>query len=130
MLLYCDTSALAKLVLAEAESSALLDELSGADVVTSALARTELRRAVGRAGLAGLEERLELVVANVSQLPLDDEVLDRAASLSPPSMRSLDALHVASVLGLGQLLDGLVTYDVRMSAAAAEHGVRVLSPGA
>jgi len=129
VLLYCDSSALAKLVLAEAESIALAAELRGADVVTSALARTELRRAVLRAGVAGLDRRVELVLGRVSQLALDDEVIDRASSLSPPAMRSLDALHVASALGLGDLLDGLVTYDVRMAAAAEGHGIRVLSPG-
>ena len=129
MLLYLDTSALAKLVVAEPETDALMAELRDADVVTSALARTELRRAVLRVGDIALDKRTAAVLASVDQLVIDDEVLDRAAGLPPPSMRSLDALHVASAVGIGDRLDGLVTYDQRMATAASALGVRVLSPG-
>lgn len=129
MLLYCDTSALAKLVVAEPETDALLAELRDADLVTSALARTELRRAVRRLDDPEMDGRAVVVLAGVAQIVVDDDVLDRAATLGPPSMRSLDAVHLACALGLGDRLAGLVTYDKRMATAARAHGARVLSPG-
>jgi uncharacterized protein len=44
------------------------------------------------------------------------------------SLRSLDALHLASALSLGPDLDGLVTYDNRLAQAAEELGIRTLAP--
>jgi predicted nucleic acid-binding protein len=43
-------------------------------------------------------------------------------------MRTLDALHLAIALSLGDDLDGLVTYDSRMADAARRHGVTVIGP--
>jgi predicted nucleic acid-binding protein len=59
---------------------------------------------------------------------LDDQILERAAALDPPSLRSLDAIHVATALSLGVNLVALVTYDERMIAAAQELGLPVASP--
>ena len=44
-------------------------------------------------------------------------------------LRSLDAIHVAAVLELGDALEALVTYDARVAAAATALGVPVASPG-
>lgn len=129
MIAYLDTSALVKLVVAEPESGALIAALSGVEVVTSALARTELHRAVARSGLRDGSNRVDDVMARVAQLVVDDEVLDRAGVLVPPEMRSLDAIHVASAIGLVDRLDVLITYDARMSAAAKGHGLSVWAPG-
>ena len=65
----------------------------------------------------------------LTQLVVNDEILDRAAALAPPEMRSLDAIHVASAVGLGDRLDIVITYDNRMSAAARLHGLDVIAPG-
>jgi uncharacterized protein len=43
-------------------------------------------------------------------------------------MRSLDALHLAIALELGDDLDGLVTYDDRLAEAARLQGIRVEAP--
>jgi predicted nucleic acid-binding protein len=43
-------------------------------------------------------------------------------------LRSLDALHLATALEVGDELDGLVTYDARMSVAAEALGLAVLAP--
>jgi predicted nucleic acid-binding protein len=53
---------------------------------------------------------------------------ERAATLDPEELRSLDALHLAAALELGDELDGIVTYDHRMAAAASLYGVAVQSP--
>ena len=51
-----------------------------------------------------------------------------AATLAPPEMRTLDAIHVASALALGTDLAAVVTYDVRMQQAATHCRLRVLAP--
>jgi len=43
-------------------------------------------------------------------------------------LRSLDALHLAAALELGDELDGIVTYDDRMATAASLYGVAVIAP--
>ena len=49
--------------------------------------------------------------------------------LPPPSLRSLDAIHLATARLLGASLARLVTYDERMLVAARLLGVAVASPG-
>jgi predicted nucleic acid-binding protein len=44
------------------------------------------------------------------------------------TLRSLDALHLATALEIRDELDGLVTYDGRMAAAAEGLGLAVLAP--
>jgi len=126
--LYADTSALVKLVLTEPESAALLAYLDGrGDVVTSALVTTELVRAVRRLQ-PDLEPRAHALIAGLTRIEVDREVLTTAAGLSPSEMRSLDAIHLATALTLGAELDALVTYDVRMAEAARAAGLRVEAP--
>ena len=59
---------------------------------------------------------------------LTPSLLERAALLEPPELRSLDAIHLATALSLGDELDGLVTYDERLARAARESGVPTLAP--
>jgi predicted nucleic acid-binding protein len=53
---------------------------------------------------------------------------EAAARLDPAILRTLDAIHLASALDLGDDLDGLVTYDARLGDAARAHGVAVTAP--
>ncbi|MBK5250721.1 MAG: VapC toxin family PIN domain ribonuclease, partial [Actinomycetales bacterium] len=43
-------------------------------------------------------------------------------------LRSLDAVHLAAALSLGDDLEGIVTYDDRLAEAAQANGVPVASP--
>jgi predicted nucleic acid-binding protein len=54
-------------------------------------------------------------------------VLDTAATLPPPELRALDAIHLAAALTAPDLR-ALVTYDGRLADAAADAGVVVVSP--
>ena len=63
-------------------------------------------------------------------VPITDEGLFVAADLASTTLRSLDAIHLASALSLGQTLAVLVTYDQRMAGAALDLGLPVLAPGA
>jgi len=56
------------------------------------------------------------------------DLLNRAGTLAPPDLRSLDAIHVAAALSIGDDLGELITYDARMALAARAHGIIVTSP--
>lgn len=127
---YLDTSAFLKLVRAESGSEALRASLGHTpkERVSSALLRTEGQRAAARYGPAMLR-RARVALATVTLMALDDAVLDAAASLEPPEMRSLDAIHLASALELGDELDRFYCYDARLARAAASRGLNVVAPG-
>jgi predicted nucleic acid-binding protein len=129
---YLDTSALVKLAVVEAESSALRRWLRASPIsarVTSDLARAELVRAVRAAGAGDrVLAQARSVLARISTIPLSREVLDQAGTLEPSMMRTLDAIHLASALTLADQLDGFVTYDRRLAEAATLAGVSVAAP--
>jgi len=124
---YLDSSALVKLVVREQESDVLRRHLIGRSGVTSALARTEVVRAVLDAGDSALAAA-RTVLRAVEIVRLDDSVLDAAAILRPAVVRSLDAIHLATARLLGDDLTELVTYDRRMGEAALGMGIRVIAP--
>lgn len=68
-------------------------------------------------------------LSRIELLPLGDHVISTAAFLDPPALRTLDALHVATALSLGDELTAVVTYDTRMQEAAAALGMPVAAPG-
>jgi hypothetical protein len=125
---YLDSSALIKLVIPEPESERLRGELRRWDRhASSALARTEVVRAAARVDLAAREPAGRVVQA-LSLIAVTDEILDRAASLEPLVLRSLDAIHLSSAIALGDVLGPLVTYDVDLGDAARAAGIDVLAP--
>lgn len=50
--------------------------------------------------------------------------------LDPPNLRTLDAIHLATALSLGDDLTLLISYDDRLTQAAAAAGIEVASPAA
>jgi uncharacterized protein len=130
-LLYLDASALVKLVVEEAESSALAGLLAGAQpTVASIVVTVEVPRALRRAGASEVLGRASEVLARVDLLALDDEVTRVAAGLEPPDLRALDAIHLASALSVVDELDAFVCYDHRLAGAARGSGLNVVAPGA
>lgn len=126
-LVYLDSSAFVKLVLPEPETPALLAALEGVErLVASEILEIEVLRTTRRAGGDTAAARGQL--AAVRLLPLSSEIRGWASELDPPSVRSLDAIHLATALSLGEQLDGLYTYDERMSRAAREAGLDVHAP--
>ena len=127
MITYVDSSALVKLVAEEPESDALRAALEPlANLASSVIARVE----VGRAARAvGLDEGLaEEVLSTVALIPLDHAVIGAAVDVEPLSVRSLDAIHLATALSLADQLGVLVTYDERMRAAADQASLLTLAP--
>jgi uncharacterized protein len=125
---YLDSSALVKLVIEEPESKSLRRYLRRRrPLVSSALARTEVLRAVLLEGDAGLALARD-VLSSVDLIRVNDRVLNAAGELQPTDVRSLDAIHLATAQQLGPELGRLVTYDERMLEAADTLRLRTHSP--
>jgi uncharacterized protein len=129
--IYLDTSAFVKLIWSEPETSALeafLAKRSGVLLVSSALLVVEARRAVLREDPVHAS-RADLLLTRVGQVGVTRAVLEAASRLPDPSIRSLDAIHLATALQLRQELDAVVTYDIRLASAAERLELPVAMPG-
>jgi uncharacterized protein len=117
-----------KLVLRELEEGALRAELSKWDgYVSSALLAVEAIRACSRHRNEYAEDAQEWLF-DLALMPLEDALLDVAGSLVPPTMRSLDAIHLATALSIRDDLGAFFTYDKRLAEAAGERGLNVVWP--
>jgi uncharacterized protein len=81
-------------------------------------------RAVGRAHAARAAAGLD----GIGLLAIDSGIVAAAARLQPPALRSLDAIHLATALSLGDDLGVLIAYDARLLQAARQHGLPVAEP--
>lgn len=125
---YLDSSALAKLVVHEADSSALRRYLRRRKRrVSCALARVELIRAVRPHGAAAVAAARR-VLGSVDLVRLDDVLLDEASELGGGTLRTLDAIHLAAARSLRGDLAAVVTYDARMTSAATDLHLTVAAP--
>lgn len=127
--LYLDSSAFVKLAVEEPETAALRGFLAKRRQrrVSSALLRTEALRAVrhlGAEALATVREGLR----RVDLVGIDDRTLDAAGTLEPRVLRTLDAIHIATAMALGDDLEAIVTYDDRMVEAARLLGLSTATP--
>ncbi|MCB0976531.1 MAG: type II toxin-antitoxin system VapC family toxin [Acidimicrobiales bacterium] len=129
MAYYLDTSAAVKLVVEEVGSKALRSWMLEATepIVSSDLLRTELLRATRR-GAPDQMQQARAVLDSLVLLTLPTSLFEQAGMLEPDLLRSLDALHLAAALDLGDDLDGVVTYDDRLASLAVGLGVVVIAP--
>ena len=128
MATYLDSSAIVKLAVQEPESLALRRYLRRRQpLVSSALARTEVLRALLPAGNEAVA-RGRHVLQRIDLVRVNDRILNAAAVLQPPELRSLDAIHLATARQLGDELSAVVTYDDRMVNAAKQLGHRIVQP--
>ena len=130
-MIYLDSSELMKLIRSEQETTALrmwLDLHPEQPVVCSELGRVEVLRAARRVGDEVLAEA-RAVVGDLDLVPLDRAVQDVACDIGAPMLRTLDALHLASALLLGEALTAFVAYDYRLADAARAAGLVVATPG-
>src|SRR5207249_4671878 len=96
--------------------------------LTSMLARTELVRAVAAGGPDAVSHARQ-VLARIDQVVLDRELLDEAATLAIGTvLRTLDAIHLATARTVEAELRAVITYDARMSAAAAAITLPTFAP--
>jgi predicted nucleic acid-binding protein len=127
--LYLDASALVKLVIRESESAALRRFLKrNGPVYSSRIAMVEVPRAVSRQRERDAARQVDAVLGGVRWIELDEAMADAAASTPPPGLRTLDAIHVAAALALGEVLTAVVAYDARLADAARAAGLHVAAP--
>jgi predicted nucleic acid-binding protein len=125
---YLDSSAIVKLVVDEAESTALRTHLAGRrPLLSSALARTEVMRALLPFGSTTVDHGLD-VLGRIDLIRISDRALATAGELQSPDVPSLDALHLATAQLLGDDVAQIVTYDKRMADAARALGHEVAAP--
>jgi predicted nucleic acid-binding protein len=130
--IYLDACALVKLVRAEqySEAMAAFISIAASPVVSSELARTEVHRTLWRnQEEAVVHKAADRLLTQIAVLPLT-AVIDSAGQLPHQHLRSLDALHLATALQLGDNLSKFISYDKRLAEAAREQGLPALSPGA
>ena len=130
-MIYLDSSALVKLALTEPESAALagwLAEHADQPLVSSALYRAEVPRAVWRAEPGALPRSYKLI-KRIARIALSADVLDNSATLPPQELSPAQAIHLASALAVKRDLTAFVSYDEHLLATARDAGLPVASPG-
>ncbi len=125
---YADSSAILKLLIVERESVDLADFIDFT-IKSSALTRVEIIRVLHKIAPEKITQA-QVILAGIDLTPLNPAILSAAENFAPTiTLKSLDALHVASVLFLGTSVEGLISYDKQMIKNAKELGIKVVSPG-
>jgi len=131
-MIYLDSSALLKLLVEEPESAAFASWISKRQTtpsVSSELVKLEVVRAARRLD-ARVVPGARAIVSQLDLIPLSGSVIEEAAEVGGPMLRSLDAIHLASALSIRADLTAFVAYDRRLVEAAETAGLPVDSPGA
>ncbi|MGL5909339.1 MAG: type II toxin-antitoxin system VapC family toxin [Phycicoccus sp.] len=127
-MIYIDTSALLRVIFPDDTTPALQHYLDrDPALVSSALLQVEARRGTLRRAPLRLPQ-VDVVLSEVEVVEIGDAVIESAGRLADPRLRSLDAIHLATALLVGEDVDALLTYDDRLAEAAREHGLEVVSP--
>lgn len=129
-MIYLDSSALLKLLFEEDESVALAAWLTDRPdrlLVSSELAGVEVVRAARRLDPAVVGTARTLI-AQLDLIPVTVTLLDAAAEVGDPQLRTIDAIHLASAVSIRAEITELVAYDLRLLAAAAAAGLPTADP--
>ena len=126
-MIYVDASVVLAYLLAEDRRPA--DVLWDGTLIASRLLEYEIRTRLHARKLAESHgEAAQTIIGRIALLELSPVVLARALAGFPITVRTLDALHLASIDFLrrqGQSVE-LLTYDRRMADAARAMGVPVI----
>jgi len=111
-------------------TAALAADFSTCDtpLLSSALAKVEVVRACRRINPAMLREASALL-AGLDLIPLSGAVIDQAADVGETTLRSFDAIHLASALSIQAELAAFVAYDRRLAESASTAGLEPSAPG-
>lgn len=129
---YADTSAVAKLFIAEKETPDLhrwLAELPEPLLLSSALLTVELVRLLRLINPVSVAIAEQFLSTDVGIVEITPPVLSDATAVPPPRLRTLDAIHLATALDLGDVIDVFLSYDKLLLEAARAAGLTVASPG-
>jgi uncharacterized protein len=129
-MIYLDSAAVVKLVHAEPESTALrswLDERAETQWISSVLTEIESFRALARYAPEAAS-RLPAVLDQIDLIDLDQRIRMLAQTVTPTTVRSLDAIHLSTALCSRASLTSFVTYDKRLLDAAQAAGLPIDAP--
>ena len=125
---YLDSSAILKIIFQEDESAALAKFITE-PAITSSISRVEVLRTVQRID----PSRVQLAQSELAKINIVEpipSILTIAENFSHEvTLRSLDAIHVATLIFLSSATRGLITYDKLMTKNAEQLGLTVLAPG-
>jgi hypothetical protein len=125
---YLDSSAILKFIFEEKERAALLKLLISSSF-TSTISRIEVKQTVNRVLPSSLN-LAEKELSKIELVPIAQPILSMAENFSAAvSLRTLDAIQIASVLHLGKAVAGLISYDKQMITNAKALGINVIHPG-
>ncbi|GAA4152075.1 type II toxin-antitoxin system VapC family toxin [Phytohabitans flavus] len=134
-MIYLDSAAVVKLVRQEECSPDLVAWLNTHDdapLVSSALVEVEVPGAPRRSAPQALIG-VPAAVGRLFRLEIDNTIRATAAAFAEPTLRSLDAIHVATAQVLtnesGTTLTAFATYDRRLLESAKAAGLPTASPG-
>jgi predicted nucleic acid-binding protein len=130
--IYLDTSAAAKLFVAERETADLRQWLTGQQephLLSSALLGVELIRLLSLVSPTVVTAAEQFLANDIDIVEITPPVLADATSVPPPRLRTLDAIHLATALDLGESVDVVLTYDKLLVEAARAAGLTVAAPG-
>ncbi len=120
-MIYLDTSAAAKALIAEPESEGIRALFADEhELIASRLLAVELNAVVDRRGLSAVHARQ--LLDRVALASMTDAVAQRAIDLRS-GLRTLDALHLATMLTLGPIVTSLLSFDTELNEAALTHGI-------
>ena len=128
-MIYLDTSAALKLVVAEPETGRLelwMADHAGIPRVSSRLLRIEMLRAVTSTAPRRIS-RVNVVLSAIALLSMDD-VAPAAEVIGDKTLRSLDAIHLATAHEIRTELSAFVCYDKRLRDSAHALGLPVEAP--
>mgnify|MGYP000656250026 CR=1 FL=1 len=125
---YLDSSAILKIIFQEDESAALAKFITE-PAITSSISRVEVLRTVQRID----PSRVQLAQSELAKINIVEpipSILTIAENFSHEvTLRSLDAIHIATLIFLSSATGGLITYDKLMAKNAEQLGLTVLAPG-
>jgi len=131
-MIYLDSAAVVKLVHAEPESATLrswLDKRAEVQWISSVLTEIESFRALARYAPAAVSRsRLPAVLDQIDLIDLDQRIRMLAQTVTPATVRSLDAIHLGTALRSRSSLTSFVTYDKRLRDAARAVGLPTDAP--
>jgi predicted nucleic acid-binding protein len=123
---YLDSSFIIELVHGQPIATAIISQLDG-DLFTSKLGRVETIRTIMKRDVSWLDDALS-TLKSISLIALDDEVLKLVESYgSEITLKTSDAIHMASAQMLLGETDWLVTLDRQMAANAKNLGLQVIT---
>jgi uncharacterized protein len=75
-----------------------------------------------------VQDEAERLLSSCTRVAVSSQLLRTARTLTSPTIRTLDAIHLASALRIDA--DELLAYDRRLLTAAGEQGLSVAHPSA